>query len=40
VEDLMMGFVLVLLTLGLWVAWGRRGVQRTPRSGPPLWRRD
>ena len=36
VEDLMFGFALVVLTLTLWVAWGRRGVQREPMSGPPL----
>ncbi len=35
VEDLMFGFALVLLTLTLWVAWGRAGVQREPVSGPP-----
>ena len=28
VEDLLFGFALVLLTLDLWVWWGRRGVQR------------
>lgn len=39
VEDLFFGFALVLLTLSLWVLWGRRGVQRSPRSGPPVWRR-
>lgn len=39
VEDLMFGFALVLLSLILWVAWGRAGVQREPRSGPPIWRR-
>lgn len=39
VEDLMFGFALVLLSLSLWVFWGRRGVQRTPMSGPPIWRR-
>ena len=39
VEDLMFGFALILLSLILWVFWGRRGVQREPRSGPPLWRR-
>ncbi|GIM94507.1 lycopene cyclase domain-containing protein [Paractinoplanes toevensis] len=33
VEDLVFGFALVLLTLDLWVWWGRRGVQRTPRAG-------
>lgn len=35
VEDVAFGFALVLLTLVLWVFWGRRGVQRTPTSGPP-----
>jgi hypothetical protein len=39
VEDLLFGFSLVLLTLSLWVFWGRRGVQRRPEAGPPLWRR-
>jgi len=34
VEDLMFGFSLVLLTLILWVFWGRRGVQQTPMAGP------
>jgi lycopene cyclase domain-containing protein len=33
VEDLVFGFALVLLTLSLWVWWGRRGVQPTPRAG-------
>ncbi|HEU4423337.1 MAG TPA: lycopene cyclase domain-containing protein [Pilimelia sp.] len=33
VEDLCFGFALVLLSLSLWVWWGRRGVQRTPRAG-------
>ena len=28
VEDLLFGFAMVLLTLDLWVWWGRRGVQR------------
>lgn len=36
VEDLMFGFALVVLTLTLWVLWGRRGIQREPMSGPPL----
>ena len=40
VEDLLFGFALILLTIALWVFWGRRGVQRTPRSGPPIWRRE
>lgn len=34
-EDLLFGFALVVLTLVLWVRLGRRGVQRTPYSGPP-----
>ncbi|MEU4236650.1 lycopene cyclase domain-containing protein [Actinoplanes sp. NPDC026619] len=33
VEDLVFGFALVLLTLDLWVWWGRRGIQREPRAG-------
>jgi hypothetical protein len=40
VEDLLFGFALVLLSLDLWVVWGRAGIQRTPTSGPPIWRRD
>lgn len=39
VEDLLFGFALVLLSLSLWVWWGRRGVDRTPTAGPPIWRR-
>ncbi len=39
-EDLLMGFSLCLLTMALWIFWGRRGVQRTPMSGPPIWRRS
>jgi lycopene cyclase domain-containing protein len=39
-EDLMMGFSLCLLAMALWVYWGRRGVQREPMSGPPIWRRS
>lgn len=38
-EDLLMGFSLCLLAMALWVYWGRRGVQRTPMAGPPIWRR-
>ena len=38
VEDLLFGFALILLTVALWVFWGRRGVQRTPWAGPPIWR--
>lgn len=40
VEDLLFGFALILLTIALWVFWGRRGVQRTPLAGPPIWRRS
>jgi hypothetical protein len=29
----------VLLSLSLWVFWGRHGIDRTPTSGPPVWRR-
>ena len=39
VEDLLFGFSLVLLSLGCWVWLGRHGVQRTPKAGPPMWRR-
>jgi len=39
VEDLLFGFAIVLMSLSLWIFWGRRGVQRTPRSGPPRWYR-
>jgi len=35
VEDLVFGFALVLLTLVLWVFWGRLGIGRTPMAGPP-----
>ncbi len=36
IEDLLFGFSLVVLTLSLWVWWGRRGVQREPLAGPPM----
>jgi lycopene cyclase domain-containing protein len=39
VEDLLFGFALVLLSLSLWIYWGRRGIDRTPQAGPPIWRR-
>lgn len=39
VEDLAFGFALILLTLSLWDALGRRGLQPEPTSGPPVWRR-
>lgn len=38
-EDLLFGFSLILLSLSLWIFWGRRGVDRTPMSGPPMWRK-
>jgi hypothetical protein len=37
-EDLMFGFSLVLLSLCLWVLFGRWGLSRRPTAGPPLWR--
>jgi hypothetical protein len=37
-EDLFFGFALILLVLSLWIWLGRRGLQRTPVSGPPRWR--
>ena len=37
-EDLLFGFALVLLSLSLWVLWGRLGLDRTPTAGPPIWR--
>lgn len=37
-EDLLMGFSLCLLAMALWIFWGRRGIQRTPMAGPPIWR--
>lgn len=40
VEDIAFGFSLITLTLTSWVWWGRRGLQPTPRAGPPRWRRD
>ena len=39
VEDLLFGFSLVLLSISLWVLYGRWGIARTPVSGPPIWRR-
>ena len=39
VEDLGFGFALVLLSLCCWVALGRAGIQREPKSGPPVWER-
>jgi lycopene cyclase domain-containing protein len=41
VEDLMFGFALVVLTLDLWVLWGRRGIDTGPYAdGPWVRRRD
>jgi hypothetical protein len=28
IEDLLFGFSLILLIQGMWVFWGRRGIQR------------
>ena len=39
VEDLLFGFALVVLAMAWWVFWGRRGLDREPRSGPPRWTR-
>ena len=38
VEDVLFGFAMILLILAVWMWLGRRGVQRTPFSGPPRWR--
>ena len=40
VEDLLFGFALILLSIAGWIWLGRRGIQRTPSSGPPIWRRN
>ena len=37
-EDLLFGFALVLLSLSLWVLFGRLGIARRPTAGPPIWR--
>lgn len=37
-EDLMFGFSLILLSMALWVFFGRLGISRTPVAGPPIWR--
>lgn len=38
-EDLLFGFSLILLSLSLWVLFGRWGIARTPTAGPPIWRK-
>ncbi|MDO8731783.1 MAG: lycopene cyclase domain-containing protein [Actinomycetota bacterium] len=40
IEDLMFGFALVLLTLSMWIWLGRKGIQRLPTAGPPMWRKS
>ena len=40
VEDLLFGFALVLLAISVWIWLGRRGIQREPQAGPPIWRRS
>lgn len=37
VEDLLFGFAMVLWSQALWIYAGRRGIQREPKSGPPIW---
>ena len=39
VEDLLFGFAMILWSQVFWIYFGRRGVQRKPRSGPPIWER-
>ena len=39
IEDLMFGFAMIVLTLDLWVLWGRRGVGRGPYADGPWQRR-
>ena len=39
VEDLLFGFALILLSISLWILWGRLGIDRSPTAGPPRWRR-
>lgn len=39
VEDLLFGFALIVLSLELWVLWGRRGVDREPYADGPWQRR-
>lgn len=39
VEDLMFGFAMIVLTLDLWVFWGRRGVDVEPYADGPWQRR-
>ncbi len=40
VEDLLFGFAMILWSQVLWIYLGRRGVQREPKSGPPIWVKD
>ena len=39
-EDLLFGFALIVLSLSLWVLFGRWGIARTPIAGPPIWRKN
>jgi lycopene cyclase domain-containing protein len=39
VEDLLFGFAMIVLTLDLWVVWGRRGVDLHPYADGPWQRR-
>jgi hypothetical protein len=40
IEDLLFGFAMILWSQVLWIYLGRRGVQREPKSGPPIWVRN
>lgn len=40
VEDLLFGFAMILWSQVLWIYAGRRGIQREPKSGPPVWVRS
>jgi len=35
VEDVLFGFSMIVFTISLWIYFGRRGIQKTPLSGPP-----
>jgi lycopene cyclase domain-containing protein len=39
VEDLLFGFAMIVLTLDLWVVWGRRGIDVGPYADGPWQRR-
>ncbi len=39
VEDIMFGFAMIVLTVDLWVVWGRRGIDLEPYADGPWQRR-